>query len=134
MATKKRANNHGSIFEDKARNKFRAQVTVPGGKTISKRFDTEPEARNWLNEQLVDISKGQYIEPSNLTLGEWLIEWLQLYSKDNVRQRTYERYLSLAKHCEPISKMKLQALRPSHFQRPISKHVPVCRRNAKKSS
>jgi len=76
----------------------------------------EQEGNDWLIEQLYNLSKGKFINPIGLTLGEWLVEWLQIYSKQNVRQRTFERYISLAKHCEPLAAERIQDLKPNHFQ------------------
>lgn len=119
---KKRSNNSGTVYKDTKRGGYRAQLFLEDGRRLSKRFSgldeaIEQQANDWLTEQLYKISKGQFINPTGLTLGEWLVDWLQTYSKQNVRQRTYERYLSLANHCSPLADYRLQDLKPNHFQK-----------------
>lgn len=116
---KRRANFEGTIYPD--RTGWRAMLTLDDGRRISKRFPPgdagQDMADAWLTEQRHKIHKGQFIAPNDKTLGEWLIDWLQIYSKQNVRQRTYERYLSLAKHCKDIADYNLQDLKPLNFQK-----------------
>jgi len=114
--SKSRNNFDGSVYEDKERGGYRVQIRLPEGKRITKRFKDPEEAVTWKNDQLTKLGKGQFVTPAGTTLGEWLLEWLRLYNKQNVRQRSFERNVSLAKHCQPISHYKLQELRPTHFQ------------------
>jgi integrase len=120
---KKQTNNGGTVYKDNSQGGYRAQLTLEDGRRMSKRFAgsdderSEQEAHDWLTEQLYKISKSQFINPSELTLSDWLLEWLNIYSKQNVRQRTFERYKSLAKRCEPLAGFCLQDLRPNHFQK-----------------
>ncbi len=125
---KKRANNTGSVYPDKQRGGSRAQLTLDDGQRIGKRFPVaddsddereraENEAYGWLHEQLHLQNKGALVRPSDITLGEWLGDYLELYSKPSVRQRSFERNLSVAKHCNPIADYKLQDLKPNHIQK-----------------
>ncbi|MDT8903265.1 tyrosine-type recombinase/integrase [Anaeroselena agilis] len=117
---KKRVNNTGSVYHESGRG-YRAQVSLEDGRRVSKRFSDsdlgQQQAYDWLHEQLHHISKGVFVAPTDITLGEWLLEWLEIYSKQNVRQRTFERYVSLAKHVNPIAGYRLQDLKPTHFQK-----------------
>lgn len=112
----KRKNGEGGISFDKSRNSYRASVTAPDGRRIFKRFKTKEEALNWKNEQLYNMQKGTFVSPSDVLLGEWLLKWLETYKKDTVKQRTYERYVSLAKHLIPLSGFKLQELNAIQVQ------------------
>jgi len=104
---KKRENNAGSVWQEG--NSWRAAVTLPSGKRPSKRFVDEGSAKLWINEQLVAIGRRQFVEPSQLTVGQWVLDYLQAYKKPpKVRQRTYERYTHSAKHCLPIADTRLQ--------------------------
>jgi hypothetical protein len=52
-----------------------------------------------------------------------MIEWLTTYKKGTVKQRTYERYASLAKHVMAIADYKLQDTKPlqvQHFYKSLS--------------
>lgn len=112
----KRSNGEGSISYDKARNSYRTAVTTPDGKRIYRRFKTEQEALIWKTEQLNTIHKGTFVAPSNITVGEWAIEWLTTYKKGAIKQSTYEHYLYLSTHIQSIADIKLQELKPSHVQ------------------
>ena len=104
---RKRENNAGSAWQDGDR--WRAAITLPSGKRQYKRFVDEDSAKLWVNEQLVAIGRGQSVEPSQLTVGQWVLDYLQTYKKPpKVRQRTYERYTHSAKHCVPIADLRLQ--------------------------
>lgn len=80
---------------------------------------TKQAAENKLTELLQKVNTGQVIEPSKLTLGQWLDEWLQMAIKPpHKRQRTYETYSSVVtNHLKPkIGNIRLADLRASHLQ------------------
>lgn len=106
----KRQNNTGSIYFEKARNRFQASLVTPDGKRIFKRFLTKEEAEVWLTTQLADIYRGTYIPIDDITYGEWLLKWLELYCQPNVNDKTYLGYLATAKHLEPIYNFPLQKM------------------------
>ena len=116
---KKRLNNTGSVYYEKGRG-YRAQITTPGGDRMSKRFpDSETGqkfAHDWLHEQLHNMAKGTFIATSTITLGEWIPEYLRIYCRQNLRQRSFDRVLATAKHIAPLAEYKLQDLKPTHFQ------------------
>ena len=116
---KKRLNNTGSVYYEKGRG-YRAQITTPGGDRMSKRFpDSETgqkSAHDWLHEQLHNMAKGTFIATSTITLGEWIPEYLRIYCRQNLRQRSFDRVLATAKHIAPLAEYKLQDLKPTHFQ------------------
>lgn len=112
MGTGKRRNGEGSIYFEKSRGTYRAFITNTEGKRISKRFLIEKDALNWKNEQLHKMAIGTFVNPTALTVGEWIIHWLETYKKDTVRQRTFERYASLSKHLLIIADYKIQDLTP----------------------
>lgn len=114
---RKRNNGEGSITFDKSRNSYRAAITTPDGNRIFKRFKTEQEALIWKTDQLNSIHKGTFVAPSNITVGEWAIEWLTTYKKGIVAQSTYELYFYLATHLQTISEIKLQELTPVRVQK-----------------
>lgn len=106
----KRQNNTGSIYFDKARNRFRASFIAPNGDRIFKRFLVKEEAEIWLTTQLADIYRGAFIPIDDITYGEWLVKWLELYCQPNVNDKTYLGYLATAKHLEPIYNLPLQKM------------------------
>jgi Site-specific recombinase XerD len=109
---KRRTNGEGSIYFEKARGTYRVFITNPEGKRLSKRCHSEQEALNWKNEQLHKMAIGTFVNPNNLTVGEWIVHWLETYKKNTIRQRTFERYASLSKHLSSIAHYKIQELTP----------------------
>src|SRR5207253_1270359 len=79
---------------------------------------TKKEAEKKLTEQLNAHNKGEFIEPTKLTVGEWLDRWLKEIVKPAKRPSTYEMYeLIVRLHLKPaLGTILLQALRPGHIQ------------------
>lgn len=75
---------------------WEARVTVgrdPGtGKQIQKSFSgkTQKEVREKMQAAAVDVNNSTYIEPSKLTVGQWLDIWLEDYL-GGVKPRTIYR-------------------------------------------
>lgn len=114
----------GSITHDKVHHRYRAFVVTPNGKRISKRFKNKADAVEWNVQQIADISRNNFVEPNNILFGEWIVHWLDTYKKATLKQRTYERYISLSKHLLPLSQIKLQSLRASTVQE-LYKNLPT---------
>ncbi len=53
---------------------------------------TKKEAERKLTEILHSLSTGMYVEPSKLTVGEFLEKWLKTSAKTTVSGKTFERY------------------------------------------
>jgi len=100
-------------------------VVVDIGKINGKRkqkwfsgFQTKKEAQNKLTEVLSQLKNNSYIEPSKITLGEYLIEWLETNAKPNIAVTTYSGYsVNIRKHIIPhIGSIVLQELHPIQIQ------------------
>jgi len=113
---KQQSKGQGTISHDKARESYRAYYVTPAGRRISKRFKTKKEAADWLAQQQTTVNNGSFTEPSNITLGSWLLTWLKDYKKAQVSTRTMELYTALAEKCEPIAAIKLQQVTPPAVQ------------------
>jgi integrase len=91
-------------------------------KRIRKSFSvkgTKQPAEQKLTELLERARTGQVIEPSKLTLGQWLDEWLESAIRPpHKRIRTYESYRSdIEGHLKPkLGTIRLWDLRASHLQ------------------
>jgi integrase len=78
-------------------------------------------------EQLAELvraaNRNEFIEPTKLTVGEWLTEWLEKSVKVTRRIRTYNTYKCIvtATLIPSLGAIRLQALRPidvqHHFER-----------------
>jgi len=79
---------------------------------------TKKEAQAELTNMLHNLSRGQVISPSRMTLGEWLEEWLKSAIQPHKRLRTYETYRSVIdRHLKPVlGQYRLCDLRASHLQ------------------
>lgn len=105
---RKRENGDGTIYFDKSRNKFRAAIYDPYGQRLYQRFSTKEEAKAWLTEIKSQFLRDEYIAPSDMTIAEWISEWLKIY-KVNLRPKTKLQYLQTFSHIEPIAALPLQA-------------------------
>lgn len=113
----KKANGAGSVFFDSARGKYRAMLIDDTGRRIAKRFSTKAEAQEWLTTTQADIFRGSYIQDSQQTLGEWVLEYIDTYKRPSVRPSTLARYYDTMKYIAPISKYRLKELTSLTVQR-----------------
>lgn len=79
---------------------------------------TEKEVAKKLKELTVRVETGTYIEPSKLTVKDWLDRWLQDYKKGNIDQTTFESYSNnIRLHISPeVGHLKLEQLKDYHLQ------------------
>ena len=79
---------------------------------------TKRDAQRELNSLLNALQTGAYVEPTKLTVGEYLRRWLDDYAKTNVSPKTYERYDEIARlHLIPkLGHIVLTKLQPLHIQ------------------
>ena len=94
----KNGNGEGSVYKDK-QGRWRGQVNLPStdGKVKRKYFygKTRKEVSDKVNELLMQLQTNTYIEPSQITLYNWLCTWLDTYNQD-IRATTrvnYETYV-----------------------------------------
>lgn len=116
MKGRKNANGEGSISYDAARKSYRASITDPNGTRVFKRFKLKEEAEQWLITTRADIYKGVYIAPTNITVGEWLLQYMEVYCKPNVRLKTYVGYKQTAAHLMPLANIPLRKLTAHQIQ------------------
>ena len=83
------------------------------------------EAGKKLAEMSKEINAGEYTEPSDLTVAEFLEKWLALYAKNNVRSSTYDSYVWAAhKYLIPeLGRFPLVKLRPLQIQELLNKEM-----------
>jgi integrase len=118
----KNANGEGTIVH-RGDGRWMASITVGRnedgtlkrrsfyGKTRRKVSDKVTTARS-------EILAGTYIEPSKLTVGQWLDAWLKEYVAPSVRPPTYRQYESMARvHIKPaLGRVRLQQLQGVQVQ------------------
>ena len=98
--------------------------SVKGG-----RKDAERELARLVHE----FNSGNYVEPSKLTVRDYLEKWLVDYAKPNVSAKTYERYHEMISgHIKPaLGNHKLLKLRPLHVQTFYSEALANGRKDGK---
>ena len=79
---------------------------------------TEGEVYKKLIKTQTEIDQGTYIEPSKMTVGEWLDTWLDTYITPSVKPYTLDSYTSACKnHIIPaLGSVKLSALSAMQIQ------------------
>ena len=90
------------------------------GRERRKRFpDTKPgekEAKNFLRQVRNQKEIGQLVASSNLSVGEWIIEFMSVYLKPKYRPQTYERTKYTAKKLVPIYAIPLEKITADQIQ------------------
>jgi integrase len=88
---------------------------------------TKPQAQTKLNDLVHGLNRGEFVEPTKRTIGEWLDEWLEKSVKPTKRLRTYETYRHVVTgSLKPALGMKLlQALKPLDVQGYFSSHATL---------
>jgi integrase len=78
---------------------------------------TKRDAQRALREMLTAMETGTYVKPSNLSVGEWLSQWLESYVSISTTPRTQESYRYIIKaHLLPaLGSMPLNQLQPQHL-------------------
>ncbi len=128
----KKSAKGGGTIRQRADGTWEARYTAgrdPGtGKQIQKSVygKTQKEVRKKLTERLAQIDSGVYMEPSKMTLGEWLDIWLAEYVADSVKPYTVSSYqVQIRNHIKPaLGAVKLSALTTpaiQHFYNQLKK-------------
>jgi len=114
-----------SLGRDEATGKKQQQwVSVKG---------TKRDAEKRLDDLLHDLNIGAYVQPTKLTLAQYLEQWLKDYAETNTAPRTYERYCELMRlHIIPaLGSIPLTSLQPHHIQAYYGRALKTGRRDGK---
>ena len=80
--------------------KYMAPQVDGSRKAVMKRgFTSKREATTALREQLASVDRGAYVQPSKLTVGAWLDEWLPAHRVSASTRASYEQKIRL--HIKP---------------------------------
>jgi len=121
--SKKRANGEGTIYRTPS-GRWRGLLVIgrdpETGKLrrVSISGRTRQEVATKLAEIMTQKEKGLLVEPSRMTVAQWLDVWLENYKRPVLRPRTFDSYqMMLRAHIKPaIGEIQLQDLRPDHLQ------------------
>jgi integrase len=95
----------------------------PAGKVLKQKWitfhGTKQEAKKRLRELLGEADRGEFVEPSKMTVGEWLDEWVEKAVKPRRCERTYKLYkIAIRLHLKPrLGAIPLQQLKPVDVER-----------------
>ncbi len=107
----------GSVYFETSRNKWHASVADPQGHRTHKRFNTKEEANAWRLSMAAQYIKGNYVAKSDMTLGTWVLQYLGVFAKPKVREKTFLDYANTAAHInEELADVELQKLTPIAVQ------------------
>ncbi|MCK9487660.1 MAG: site-specific integrase [Dehalococcoidia bacterium] len=89
----------GSVIE--RGNTYQAQIRIRGETFLQGGFNSRLDAKRWLDETRLEHRSGRLVRPTNINVGQWLREWLELNGGDrqwkpttrNGYQRIVELYL-----------------------------------------
>jgi integrase len=101
-----------------------ATVTVRG---------TRKDADKELRRLLKAIDDGQHVDPSRMTVREWLATWLASI-REEVSPKTHERYAEIVNHylAPALGNLPLTKLMPTHIQKCYSDLAEGGRRDGKR--
>ncbi len=126
MAKKRRSNGEGSVYQ-LPNGTWRGQVTTginpKTGKPKRQSFTgkTRSEVTQKMTKALHELQTGSYIEPSTLTVSQWLEDWLK-GRKPHIEESTYITYETMIRcHIKPeLGEFKLRNLRTRDIQNLIN--------------
>lgn len=127
----KNENGEGSIYFEKARNKYCAAIINPDGKRLRKRFAERDEAKQWLIDMKAQFLRNEYVAPNSITLGEWIIEWMTTFKQD-LRDKSKLQYMQTSKKLQPIANIPLQDITPVMVQKFLNKLPTTMASSSKK--
>jgi len=138
MPSKRRGNNEGSIYK-RADGSWTGQVSIghdsETGKRKRKSFygQTRKEVSDKIAKVLRGMDEGIYIEPTKITISEWLDKWLMVYKKGQLKTSTYESYEDLiANHINPgLGKIQLSKLQAHVLQTFYNEKLNAGRKDGK---
>lgn len=80
---------------------------------------TKKEAEKALRKMIQEVEDGEYINKDNITVEEFMKEWLKEYIEPNLAKTTVKGYkTNIFAHIIPhLGKIQLQKLKPMHIQK-----------------
>ena len=121
---RKRGQGEGSIFYIESKKLWCAKITTDrdaNGRQKRREFygKTRKEVQEKLTAAVNEINTDTYIEPSKITVSQWVDVWLLDYKKKSVKPRTFMTYWDDAKnHIKPmLGEYKLKDIRNDILQR-----------------
>ena len=113
----------GRLYFNRHRRKWQAIVELGRDadgkrKQIFRDARTKAEARQILQQLLRELEDGRFVQPHDLTLADYLRDWLRDVARHKVSARTYDRYEEILRcHVLPqLGSVRLTDLQPAQVQ------------------
>lgn len=109
-----------------ARGVWVAEVKRPDGRTVTRTAKTEAAAAKLLIELQADVLGGVRRAGRDLTVGDWIQQWMKLPS--DIEPKTKMSYASLMRNhwlAHPIATIPLKSLRSRHVQTALEELGPA---------
>lgn len=105
-------------------NGYEGRITVEIN-GVRKQVSVYDKSQRVVVEKMQELRKKRddnyYIENKNITLEEWLKEWMRVYKKPYISPRTYQGYVEKSKTIlEHLGNMQLQKIELYHLQKFVS--------------
>lgn len=115
---KRRLKGEGSIYYQKSRDRWLAQITLPNGKRRTKAHKEKQVVLDWLTEQRRKVRRGAYVSDDKLRFGDFLDRYIEDVATHNLRPRTLETHTGyIRNHIKPeLGRIKLGNLQPGQLQ------------------
>jgi integrase len=83
---------------------------------------TKKDAQKYLNNALSEVDAGTFVEPTTLTVNNYLDRWLETAARPRVSRRTADGYAALLRRYvrEPLGQRRLDKLQPLDIQKVYS--------------
>lgn len=121
----KRGNGEGSIYKRKSDGRWVGSITLPDGtrKVFYGKKQSEVVAK--IDDALHDLRRGMLAIGPNITVQEYMEQWLEDIHKSTVKLSSYKTYRGLLdRYIIPgLGRIKLQSLTPQHVQAFYSKKL-----------
>ena len=103
--------------------KWRAQYTAPDGSRPSRTFPRRADAQDWLEHMTGTVRSGRWVAPSDMTLGAWLEEFVEVYRANaaTATKRSYQESRGrLEAYAPALLDMRLQDITQPDIQRALN--------------
>lgn len=114
----------GTIWYDNAREKYCYDYCDNDGKRHRKRFATEKAAKEFKKTIRAERDKGT-LTSSTVTIGEWVVEFLETYKKPQLRNSSFIRLKQTAKKLTPIIHIPIDQLTGTDAQKLYNSYSDV---------
>lgn len=106
----------GTIWYDKTRKRYCYDYCDNDGKRHRKRFAAEKEAKEFKKAIRAERDKGN-LTATTITIGEWVLEFLETYQKPNLRSSSFARQKQSANKLTSIAHISLDQLSGNEIQK-----------------